>query len=273
MEIGEIDLRRLIKLIVAASLCYAIGLLFKSIFGTYLWVLVGCFIGIILGLFVLPFITDLLLSLIFIIRLLLFRLLKRKSFIIDSSTILDGRIIELLKTGLIDRPIFVSSITIDEMHRMQNTSKLYESRIKKGFESLETISKIKRGNFRVIAYSKNPKSIREHLVRIAKAIGASIMTLDSELTDMGRKKGINVVNVNEVALAFRVQILPGEQFEVLLTKVGKESRQGVGYLEDGVMVVLEDGRSHINKRVIAECTSILQSPSGKIVFGRYIKDA
>lgn len=71
---------------------------------------------------------------------------------------------------------------------------------------------------------------------------------------------------------FRLQILPGEQFEVLLTKAGKEPRQGVGYLEDGVMVVLEDGRTHLNKKVLAECTSILQSPSGKIIFGKYIRD-
>jgi len=202
----------------------------------------------------------------------LFRFLKRKSFIIDSSTILDGRIVELLKTGLIDRPIFVSSITLDEMRRMQNSSELYRSRIKRGFESLEIISKIKRRNFRVIVYSRTPKSIREHILNVAKAIGASIVTLDAELTEMGRNRGLNVVNINEVALAFRLQILPGEQFEVLLTKPGKEPKQGVGYLEDGVMVVLEDGRTHLNKKVLAECTSILQSPQGKIIFGRYIRD-
>ena len=234
--------------------------------------MVGSFIGVILGLFILPFITDLILSLIFSIRLLLFRFLKRKSFIIDSSAILDGRIIELLKTGLIDGPIFVSSITLDEMRRMQNSSELYKSRIKRGFESLEVISKIKRGDFRVIVYSRTPKSIREHILSVAKAIGASIVTLDAELTEIGRNRGLNVVNINEVALAFRLQILPGEQFEVLLTKAGKEPRQGVGFLEDGVMVVLEDGRTHLNKKVLAECTSILQSPSGKIIFGRYIRD-
>ena len=269
----EIDLRRLIKLFVAASLCYFISLLFKSIFETYFWTLIGGAFGILLGLFILPFITDLLLSLIFIIRLMLFRFLKRKSFIIDSSAILDGRIAELLKTGLIDRPIFASSITLDEMRRMQTSSEIYRSRVKKGFESLEIISKIKGGNFRVIAYSKTPKSIRDHILRVARAIGASVVTLDTELTEMGRKKGVNVVNINEIALAFRTQILPGEQFEVFITKPGKEPRQGVGYLEDGVMVVLEDGRPHINRKVKAECTSVLQSSSGKIIFGRCLKDA
>jgi len=249
--------------------------LFKSIFSTYVWAwtLLGGFVGIILGLFILPFITDLLLSLIFIIRLILLRFLKRKSFIIDSSTILDGRIVELLKAGLIDRPIFVSSITLDELRRIQNESEIYRIRVKKGVESLEIIRKIKRGNFRVITYSRNPKSIREHILKLARTIGASIMTLDADLTEMSRKNNINVVNINELALAFRTQILPGEQFEVFLTKLGKEPRQGIGYLEDGVMVVLEDGRSHINRKVLAECTSVLQSPSGKIIFGRYIKDA
>ena len=102
---------------------------------------------------------------------------------------------------------------------------------------------------------------------------ASIITLDSSITEDGRKKKINIVNINELALAFRTQILPGEQFEVLITKYGKEPKQGIGYLEDGVMVVLEDGKECLNKKVLAECTSILQSPSGKIIFGKYIKDA
>lgn len=271
-QIQQFDLRRLIKLFVAVILCYLIGLMFKSIFSTYIWTLLGCFAGIILGLFILPFIADLLLSLIFIIRLILFRFLKRKSFIIDSSTILDGRIVEILKAGLIDRPIFVSSITFDELRKLQNESELYRSRVKRGFESIEIIRKIKKNNFRVISYSKNPKSIRGHIVNLAKTIGASIMTLDTDLTEMARKNNINVVNINELALAFRTQILPGEQFDVLLTKPGKESMQGVGYLEDGVMVVIEDGIKHLNKRIIAECTSILQSPSGRIIFGKFIKN-
>jgi uncharacterized protein YacL len=108
---------------------------------------------------------------------------------------------------------------------------------------------------------------------LASKLGSSIITLDSSITEMGRNLKKNIININELSIAFRAQIHPKEQFEVLLTKSGKEPNQAVGYLDDGIMVVVEEGKAYINKKVIAECTSILQSNAGKILFAKYIADA
>jgi uncharacterized protein YacL len=269
----NIDIKKIIKFLTSAILCFIVGLFFKNLYKTWVWTLIGGMLGAILGRYVLPFIADSLINFLSITNLILFRIFKRKSFIIESSAVLDGRIVELIKAGIIDRPIFISSVTIDELNRMKNLSDLYKNRVNKGMEAIDIIRKIKKNGFKIIEYSKQPKSTRDYILHIAKMMDASIITLDSSITEDGRKKKINVVNINELALAFRTQILPGEQFEVLINKFGKEPKQGIGYLEDGVMVVLEDGKDYINKKVLAECTSVLQSPSGKIIFGKYLKDA
>ena len=278
----KIDLKKIIRLMIAVALCWPFGTFFidlakrkgvQSETVLYLWTLAGVLGAVFLGLFVLPFLSELIASQFLIIKLTFFWLFRKKGFLLDSSAILDGRVVELIKNGLIDKPIFISSVTIDELNRLKNSSDIYQIRVKRGFESIEAIKNLKKNNFKLIEIAKSPKSIRDHIIELSTKIGAGIITLDSSLSDMSRKMKKTVININEVSIAFRTQIHPKEQFEVLLTKPGKELRQAIGYLEDGVMVIIEDGKPFINKRVLAECTSILQSNSGKILFAKYIRDA
>lgn len=278
----KLDLKKVIILIISAVLCYPIGSLFykiaydKSIKNNsvlFIWTFMGVLLGIMIGLYVLPFFSDLIANRFLLTKLTTYKMFRKGSFLLDSSSILDGRVYELIKIGLIDKAIFISSITIDELNRLKNTSDIYKLRVKRGFDTIEKIKSLKKDQFKIIDIAKSPKSIRDHLLDLSLKIGANMITLDSSLTEMGRSQKRNIININEVAIAFRTQIHPKEQFEVLLTKPGKEAGQAIGYLEDGVMVIVEDGKPYINKKVITECTSILQSNAGKILFAKYIADA
>jgi uncharacterized protein YacL len=277
----KLDLKKIIKLVIAVILSYPMGILFRdlaknssfSVNIIYFWTFIGVLAGIFAGLFILPFLSELIANRFLITKLITYKLFQQGSYLLDSSAILDGRVYELIKTGLIDKAIFISSITIDELSRLKNSSEIYHIRVNKGFETIEKIKSIKKDQFKIIHIVKTPKSIRDHILELSIKLGSSIITLDSSLTEMGRNSKRHMININELSIAFRAQIHPKEQFEVLLSKSGKEANQAVGYLDDGIMVVVEDGKSYINKKVIAECTSILQSNAGKILFAKYIADA
>ena len=277
----ELHLKRIISLVIAGSLAFPIGSLFREIAEnsqlsqslSLLVTFAGVLVAMFLGLVVLPFITEMISTQFIAIKLLSLRLRSKKTYLLDSSCILDGRVIELVKMGILERPIVISSITLDEISRLRNTSETYQNRVKRGFEMIEQIKKLKNPPLRVLPFSKPPKTIREHLITLAKQIKATIITLDASLTDLAKTYRISTINIHELANAFRIQILPKEQFEVLLSKAGKEANQAIGYLDDGMMVIVENGKPYINQRIIAECTSLLQSTGGKIIFGRYIKHA
>jgi uncharacterized protein YacL len=277
----KLDLKKLIKLIIAVTLSFPMGDMFKKLANSrnlsdnavYFFIFMGVVLGIILGLFILPSLSDLLANNFLFTKLTTYKMFRKGSYLLDSSSILDGRIYELIRIGLFDKTIFVSSITLDELNRLKNTSDIYQIRVNRGFETIEKIKSIKKDKFVIIGVAKTPKSIRDHILELSSKLGSSIITLDASITEMGRNQKKNIININELSIAFRAQIHPKEQFEVLLSKQGKEANQAVGYLDDGIMVVVEDGKPYINKKVIAECTSILQSNAGKILFAKYIANA
>lgn len=239
----------------------------------FLFTFMGVLIGVFLGLFLLPFLSDLIANRFLYTKLTTFKILRKGSFLLDSSSILDGRVYELIKVGLFDKTIFISSITIEELNRLKTSSEVYQIRVNSGMETIQKIKTLKRDHLVVLHIDKAPKSIREHILDLSSRLGATIITLDASITEMGRNLKRKVININELAIAFRAQIHPKEQFEVMLSKPGKEPNQAVGYLEDGIMVVVEDGKNYINKKVVVECTSILQSNAGKILFAKYVEDA
>jgi uncharacterized protein YacL len=277
----ELHLKRVISLVIAASLAFPIGSLFREIAVnrqlshslSLLVTFIGVLIALFLGLIVLPFITELISTQFIAFKMLSLRIRSKKTFLLDSSCILDGRVIELVKLGILERPIVISSITLEEISRLKNSSETYQNRVKRGFELIEQLKKCKNPPLKILPFAKPPKSIREHLITLAKQIKATIITLDASLTDLSKTYRIPTINIHDLSNAFRIQILPKEQFEVLLSKVGKEPNQAIGYLDDGMMVIVENGKPFINQRIIAECTSLLQSTGGKIIFGRYIKHA
>ncbi len=263
--------KRLIKLLTAVVLSYIGGSLFKHIFDSYWLTFIGSVSGIVLGLVIIPYLSESIGTKLMFFRLWCINILSVRPFILDSSAILDGRIVELVKTGIIDRPVYISSITLDELDRLNKSSEIYSKRVKRGLESIEKLKSFQKPALITLAFQKPPPSIREHLLSISKKMNGTILTLDTWITENARKRKIAVVNIHELSMAFRIQILPKEMFEVVLTKAGKESHQAVGYTEDGIMIIIEEGKPYIGKRILAECTSVLQSTAGKIIFGQYIR--
>ena len=264
-------IKRIIKLVTAVLLSYPLGMLFNEIYPHVWSTFFGALLGIIIGLFLIPYLSEAVLLDLLSYRLWWLRVTKKKTFLLDSSAILDGRIVEMVKTGLIYSPIFISSITMDELDRLNKASDIYSRRVKRGLESIDRLKTLHKNHVHILGFQKPPPSIREHILDIAKKMGGTILTLDTWITENARKKKIDVVNIHEVSIAFRIQILPKELFEVTLSKAGKEPKQAVGYTEDGMMIIIEEGKPYIGKRILAECSSVLQSTSGKIIFGQYIR--
>lgn len=263
--------KRMIKLVTAAILSYPFGNFFKSLHDAYWFTTLGAFIGICTGLFLIPFLSDSISFELLAYRLWWIKFSKIKPYLLDSSAILDGRVVELVKTGIIDHPIYISSVTMDELDRLNKSSEIYSRRVKRGLDSIEKLKSLCKNQVYFLNIQKVPPSIREHILDISKKMQASILTLDTWITDNARKRNIAVINIHELSMAFRIQILPKEMFEVVLSKQGKEQNQAIGYTEDGMMIIVEDGKAYIGKRVLAECTSVLQSTAGKIIFGQYVK--
>ncbi len=263
--------KRMIKLVTAAILSYPFGNFFKSLHDVYWFTLLGAFIGICTGLFLIPFLSDSISFELLAYRLWWIKFTRIKPFLLDSSAILDGRVVELVKTGIIHHPICISSVTMDELDRLNKSSEIYSRRVKRGLESIEKLKSLCKNQVFFLNIQKAPPSIREHILDISQKMHATILTLDTWITENARKRKIAVINIHELSIAFRIQILPKEMFEVVLSKQGKEQKQAIGYTEDGMMIIVEDGKPYIGKRVLAECTSVLQSTAGKIVFGQYVK--
>lgn len=275
------NLKKLLILLIAVVLCYPMGKLFNTIARErtideniiFMITLLGVILGISLGLFLLPLLSDMIANRFLYTKLTTFKILRKGSYLLDSSSILDGRIYELVKVGLFNKTFFISSITLEELNRLKTSSDVYQIRVSRGLETIEKLKTLKKDHLVILDIEKTPKSIREHILDLSTRLGATIITLDASITEMGRNGRKRIININELAIAFRAQIHPKEQFEVMLTKPGKEMNQAVGYLEDGIMVVVEDGKNYINKKVLVECTSILQSNAGKILFAKYVADA
>ncbi len=264
-------IKRIIRLVSAVVLIFVFALLFKSIMDQYWFILMGSILGLLTGLFLVPAATDLISMEYMFFYMWWIKMCNLHPYILDSSAILDGRVVELVKTGLFDRRVIVSSVTMDELHRLHKSSDIYSRRVKRGLESIEKIRNLKKRQFQILFFQHTPSSIREHILQITHKMRGTVVTLDAWITENAKKRKIKSINLHELSMAFRIQILPKEMFEVELSKAGKESRQAIGYTEDGMMIIIEDGKPYIGKRILAECTSVLQSTAGKIVFGQYVK--
>ncbi|MCK5848096.1 MAG: hypothetical protein KAH01_02720 [Caldisericia bacterium] len=285
-----IDLKLLLRFILGSLTSIPVGILFREMYvlplkssGTelvnisttmiFFWTIVGVGIGFVIGFYIISFLVESIAGLINQIKLYIHGLFSKKSFVIDSSTVLDGRIEHLVKMGLFDSIFYISSITYDELERLAKVSSIYARRVEKGRAVIESLKKLLGKKLKQVYFTIPPRTIREHILKLAMNTHSSIITLDSSLTDEAREKKIDVININELALVFRVQLTAGESFSVKLVRAGKEKKQAVGYLDDGMMAIIEDASNYINKTIEAECVSVLQSTSGKIVFGKFIRES
>jgi len=192
----------------------------------------------------------------------------KQELVVDTSVIIDGRIEDILKTGFVIAKLIIPKAVIDELHTISDSSNsLKRSRGRRGLEILENIQKMKNIETEIIEddFPKVPE-VDQKLVKIAKQRKAHILTVDYNLNKVAKIQKIEVLNINELANALRAVLLPGEELEIKIVQEGKEKKQGVGYLPDGTMVVIEGGDKYIGEKVTAEVSRIFQTVAGRMIF-------
>jgi uncharacterized protein YacL len=190
--------------------------------------------------------------------------------IMDTSVIIDGRIAEVCETGFVDGTLVVPQFVLQELQHIADASDpLRRARGKRGFEVLERLRRTSKVKVEVM--ERDFAQVREvdgKLMELARALSAKILTNDANLSRVAQLRGIEVLNVNELASALRPIALPGEPMRVLVVREGKEAGQGVGYLDDGTMVVVDGGRRYLGQTVEVIVTSVLQTTAGRMIFTR-----
>ncbi len=191
--------------------------------------------------------------------------------IMDTSAIIDGRIADLCETGFLEGKIIVPSFIMNELQQVADSSDpIKRQRGRRGFDFLQQLKKCPNIDF--IITEKSYADIKEvdlKLLQMAREIGGKIITTDYNLNKLAKIQEIRILNINELANSLKPVVLPGEKINVYILKEGKEKDQGVAYLEDGTMVVVDNARKMIGQTVEITVTSVLQTVAGKMIFGRY----
>ncbi|HEX6548598.1 MAG TPA: PIN domain-containing protein [Candidatus Dormibacteraeota bacterium] len=188
--------------------------------------------------------------------------------LLDTSVIIDGRILDLVRTGFIDAPLYVPRSVVKELQFVADSAD--PIRRNRGRRGLEVLTELKDEPKAALRFHDDDTSgsldIDARLVRLAQQTGWAVMTNDFNLNRVARLEGVNVLNLNELANALKPIAIPGEDLTVNVVKEGKEPGQGVAYLDDGTMVVIENGRRHLNGSILVTVTSILQTAAGRMIF-------
>ena len=196
-----------------------------------------------------------------------------KPLVLDTSVIIDGRIADICDTGILDTKLIVPRFVLQELQGIADSSdKIKRNRGRRGLDVLKKM----QGNQKIelqmhegnLAELREVHKVDERLVVLAKVLGGRVVTNDFNLNKIAQLQGVDVINLNELANALKLVALPGEQLSVRIVKQGDQIGQGVGYLDDGTMVVIEQGRSMIGQDVAITVTSVLQTPAGRMIFGK-----
>ena len=195
---------------------------------------------------------------------------KRNIKVIDTSAIIDGRIADISETGFLEGVLVVPEFVLRELQMVADSSD--SSKRQRGRRGLDVLQRM-RGNAQItvqITEEDFPhvKEVDLKLIELAKHLEAKIVTNDFNLNKVAQVRGVSVLNINDLANSLRPVVLPGEKMRVVIMKEGKEFDQGVGYLDDGTMVVVDHARRLIGRSVEIAVTSVLQTTSGKMIFGR-----
>lgn len=193
--------------------------------------------------------------------------------VLDTSVIIDGRIVDIARTGFLEGPLVISQFVLDELRHIADSSDLLKRN--RGRRGLDILNELQELDVQVINMSKDYKQIEEvdaKLVQLAKDLGGYVVTNDYNLNKVASFQQVRVLNVNELAGAIKTVVLPGEEMNIDIVAKGKGSEQGVGYLDDGTMVVVEGGRDHIGENRKVEVTSVIQTNAGRMIFVRMEDD-
>lgn len=188
--------------------------------------------------------------------------------LLDTSVIIDGRIIDIIKTNFIEARIFVPRFILKEIQTISDSQDpIKRQRGQRGLEILKSLQSMPNIELKIHEQEVEGRlDTDSKLVKLAQLLDAKIMTTDYNLNRVAGLQKVKVLNINELCEALKPVLLPGERFSLKLIREGKEYNQAVGYLEDGTMVVVENARWLIGKTIKVDVTSILQNPSGRIIF-------
>ena len=192
------------------------------------------------------------------------------SLLLDTSAIIDGRIVPVTDSGFIEGELIITQFVLAELQMIADSSDSSKRiRGKRGLDIIEQLRKNKKISVTIL--NKNITGVKEvdqKLVLLARESNFKIITNDINLSKIAKLQDIKVLNINELAFALKPIVHPGEHLKVHITREGKEKNQGLAYLEDGTMVIVDEAKSAIGKKLEVEVTSVLQSTSGKMIFGK-----
>ena len=197
-----------------------------------------------------------------------------RPMLLDTSVIIDGRIADICDTRIIESELIVPRFVLQELQLVADSGdKLKRNRGRRGLDILNSMQMNEKIDIRIMdvhmEQGDSKRSVDELLVELGAKINGRVVTNDYNLNKIAQLRGVVVININDLANALKPVFLPGERMQVKIIRPGDESGQGVGYLEDGTMVVAEGGRAHVGKTINIAVTSSLQTSAGRMIFGRY----
>ncbi|MBI3207899.1 MAG: hypothetical protein HYZ37_03240 [Candidatus Solibacter usitatus] len=197
---------------------------------------------------------------------------QRHSFkILDTSVIIDGRIADIAETGFLDGSLVIPQFVLRELQLVADSAdSMKRNRGRRGLDVLQRIQKMPELSIQIVEEDfPHVREVDMKLIELAKLFSCKVVTNDFNLNKVAQLHGVEVLNINELANALKPVVLPGEIMRVFILKEGKEHNQGVAYLDDGTMVVVDNARKLISKTIDIGVTSVLQTTAGKMIFGRY----
>jgi uncharacterized protein YacL len=209
-----------------------------------------------------------------IIRLFRGQGLEENLKILDTSVIIDGRIVDVCETGFLEGVFILPQFILQELQHIADASDpMKRARGRRGLDVLHKIQKMSRITVRIVDEElPKVKEVDAKLVALAKLLHAKVITNDFNLNKVAELQGVPVLNINELANSLKPVVLPGEAMKVFILKEGKEYNQGVAYLDDGTMVVVENARKLIGKNTDVTVTSVLQTTAGRMIFSKLKED-
>lgn len=197
-----------------------------------------------------------------------------RPLVLDTSAIIDGRIADLCGSSIFDAPIIVPRFVLNELHLIADSAqKLKRNRGRRGLDVLNKMQTDRAIDVHIedviIPEVEDAKGVDQKLLLFAKACNGRVATTDYNLSKVAQVRDVDVININDLANSLKVVALPGETMEVKIIKPGEEADQGIGYLDDGTMIVVEGGRNKIGRELVISVTSSLQTSAGKMIFGKF----
>jgi uncharacterized protein YacL len=262
-----------VGLLFAKLIYFPIKTIFTNIDGTYIAVVFNTlfgYSGLLLGLR-----TGKDFTLSNIVKAFKTRVEEEHAKIIDTSVIIDGRIADVCEAGFVEGPFIIPQFILQELqHIADSADSLRRARGRRGLDILHRIQKMSNITVKIIDEDfPKIKEVDSKLVALARLLGAKIITNDFNLNKVAALQGVTVLNLNELSNALKPVVLPGETMNIFVVKEGKEFNQGVGYLDDGTMVVVDNARKLINQQVDVVVTSVLQTTAGRMIFAKLKEDA